>query len=311
MPEVKMLDIHDPPGMGVSIEFSDKWYPKTDSLILPEFDKYNQQTYYLEIFNQGNTPFKYSIESDDTWIEFSESKGQIETQKRIWISIDWKSIPVGNLNSSFTIKGSEGSELTIHIVVNSPFIQFSNEFNGFVVNNGFISIEAEHFTKAVNTDEITWKIIPNLGRTNSGITPFPVTASTQEGNVNSPCLEYQIYLFNEGEISVGTYLSPTLNFQNKPEGIRYVISIDDQPPQIVNMTNNPNSPDLNYDRVWNRWVADNINISVSKHKIDKPGEHVLKIWMVDPGVVLQKIVINCGGLKTSYLGPPESFNYTK
>jgi hypothetical protein len=30
--------------------------------------------------------------------------------------------------------------------------------------------------------------------------------------------------------------------------------------------------------------------------------------MVDPGITLQKIFIDLGGLKPSYLGPPESYN---
>jgi hypothetical protein len=33
---------------------------------------------------------------------------------------------------------------------------------------------------------------------------------------------------------------------------------------------------------------------------------VLKFWVLEPGVVLHKLVIDAGGLKPSYLGPPES-----
>jgi len=53
-------------------------------------------------------------------------------------------------------------------------------------------------------------------------------------------------------------------------------------------------------------VADNIRIAASPHHISTPGQHVLKYWLVDPGPVLQKIVVDAGGIKPSYLGPPES-----
>jgi len=49
-------------------------------------------------------------------------------------------------------------------------------------------------------------------------------------------------------------------------------------------------------------------VMTSEHLLEKPGEHVLKFWMVDPGIVLQKIVVDAGGLKPSYLGPPKSFH---
>ena len=43
--------------------------------------------------------------------------------------------------------------------------------------------------------------------------------------------------------------------------------------------------------------------------IKTKGPHVLKVYMVDPGVVIDKIIIETGVLKDSYLGPPESKYY--
>jgi hypothetical protein len=53
-------------------------------------------------------------------------------------------------------------------------------------------------------------------------------------------------------------------------------------------------------------VSDGVAILTSKHEIRRAGYHVLKFWALDPGVVLEKLVVDAGGVRPSYLGPPES-----
>jgi hypothetical protein len=170
--------------------------------------------------------------------------------------------------------------------------------NAFTQVDGVVSIEAAHYSKAVVSPQIKWQVIPNLGRTLSAVEASPVTAKAQTITLNSPHLEYNIYITDTGTAKVIAYLSPTLNFHN--EGLRYAISVDDEKPQVVNMHEGYS------DRLWNQWVADNIIKKTSQHKILKPGQHVLKFWMIDAAVVLQKLVVDLGGLKESYLGPPET-----
>ena len=40
--------------------------------------------------------------------------------------------------------------------------------------------------------------------------------------------------------------------------------------------------------------------------VDKPGAHTLHFCMVDPAVVLEKLVLSKGKQMPTYLGPPES-----
>ena len=58
---------------------------------------------------------------------------------------------------------------------------------------------------------------------------------------------------------------------------------------------------------WEESVRNNITVEVSNQHIAEPGKHTLKFWAIDPGVVLQKLVIETGDVKPSYLGPPESY----
>jgi hypothetical protein len=136
---------------------------------------------------------------------------------------------------------------------------------------------------------------------------FPVTAPSVSPPKGSPRLEYKMYLFDSGQVKIETILSPTLNFVSG-RGLRFGLSLDDRPPEIVTAVPENYSVGLgDGNRDWEKTVSDGVRIVTTPLAVEKPGEHTLKVWMVDPGVVLQKIVVDCGGVKPSYLGPPESF----
>jgi hypothetical protein len=173
---------------------------------------------------------------------------------------------------------------------------YEREYNG-------VSIEASHFTKAINTNSIKWKILPDLGRIGDAITTFPVTAPIQKITSISAHLEYEVYTYSKDSLRINAYFSPTLNYYNTDEGLQYAISIDDEAPQMISI----NKEDRNTGAgIWNKWVGENIIIKTSRHKISRSGKHIVKYWMVNPGVVLQKLVLDFGGVKPSYLGPPET-----
>jgi oligosaccharide reducing-end xylanase len=132
-----------------------------------------------------------------------------------------------------------------------------------------------------------------------------VTAASVTPPQNSPCLEFRMYLFDPRSVKVLAIVAPTLNFV-PDRGLRYAVSFDDQAQQTIDIV--PKGFDArNGNRVWEESVKNACRIVESTHILSGPGYHTLKIWMVDPGVVLQKILVDLGGLKPSYLGPPQSY----
>lgn len=164
--------------------------------------------------------------------------------------------------------------------------------------NGYISIAADKYSRVINGKNIEWQRIPDIGKTGSGITIMPVTAATQVLNKNTPHLEYDVVAETVSNITAQIYCSPTLNFKGTKEGLRLAVSFDDEQPQVLSINANLTG------KTWDAAVADNIIIVSSKHHLSA-GKHVLKIWMIDPAIVMQKIVLDFGGVKQSYLGPPE------
>jgi hypothetical protein len=112
-----------------------------------------------------------------------------------------------------------------------------------------------------------------------------------------------VNLFTTGELKVQVVLGPTLKFQ-PGEGFRYAVSIDDEAPHVVNIHADGS------ERHWSRIVSDGVAQFTTTHRVAGAGRHTVKFWALDPGLVLQRLVIDAGGLRPSYLGPPESPYFT-
>lgn len=160
--------------------------------------------------------------------------------------------------------------------------------------NGYVSIEAENYSKINNGTQVSWINIPDLGKTQSGLTTTPVTVNPS----NDVYVEYKVNLENKGETQLTLFVSPTLNF-NGNRGLRYAVSIDGGEEQIVNINGH-------YKGELGEWQARRIIESTTNHVINNVGIHTIKIRPLEPGIVIQKLILDTGGLKPSYLGAPQS-----
>lgn len=310
--------------LGVAIESSNGSVPGDDryntvsysnnTLILPVLDPFSSsQTRWIDIFSKGTDSFTFTIKPHNPWVKVNPSSGYIDsrakgvTDVRVEVSVDWDAAPEG-YNIGFidiTSSASYGNfgPPSVNLPINKTSIPASFT-NGFVESNKYVSIEAEHTSRNTSAPGVKYEIIPQYGRTLSGVSLFPVLAPSQSPP-ESPGLEYDIYLYTTPayKANVTLYLGAALN-QDPHRPLKYAIALDDATPQVVKFI--PDAKPLDMPAGWDRAVSDSVWTTITSHAVSTPGKHTLKIWAVEPGVVFQKVVVDLGGVKPSYLGPPES-----
>jgi hypothetical protein len=300
MPSVTEMLPREGMGLGVAVEeFS--FNGRFRRLELPEFNVFEKQKYYIDLFTHGLKPEQFTASTTEPWIQLNTNSGTVEKDTQLWVSIDWSTVPKGDSNGAVVISGRNGEKVNVNVTALNPAEPTPESLHGFVEGDGYVSIEAAHYTGKTDSPAARWEEIPDLGRTLSGMSVFSVTAASVLPPKQGPHLDYEMYLFHSGAVEVEAILSPTQNLV-PGRGLRYAISWDDQPPQVIDALEH------NSLHAWEETVKDSARIVKTNFTLASPGYHTLKFWMVDPGVVLQKLVVNTGGLKPSYLGPPESFH---
>ena len=306
MPLVYDAPPHTSADMGVAIEGnSSAWpqqassvWPHTGNYALARFDRYGKQTRTIEVFNKGTEPFKISVKPSAPWIMATYENEQVNRNQLIKVSIDWSKAPKGELNGSINIIGTGWGGALIKVSANNTE-RVAKNFKGFIEADGYVAIEAEHFMKAQAAAGYTWQKIPEHGRNLSSMSVYPRADTSFNDVKTAPYLEYNIHFFSKGTFSIDTIFAPTWPFA-PGRGLRYAIAIDDEPAQTIDIVS-----DMSND-AWEESVRSEMRKLTSKHDVKTAGEHKLRIYAIDPGVVLERIEINTGGLLPSYLGPEES-----
>jgi hypothetical protein len=128
---------------------------------------------------------------------------------------------------------------------------------------------------------------------------MPANTSFADNILAAPYLEYDVFLFSSGELRLLSLFAPSLNFADGP-GLRFGVSIDEQAVFVVDTLEHNSHQD------WQQGVIEGVREVITTLDFKTPGQHSLRIYAIDPGLVLQKIMIDTGGLKPSYLGPQQS-----
>jgi len=307
MPAVREIALPSTGSLGIAVEGSAAAYPRAgESPVLPEFDAFNQPRHFIDAFNHGGTLVEFQAAASAPWIVLSATQGKVANEQRLWVSIDWSQAPVGSTSANVKVTGSMAEPVVVQVRLFNPPSPLRRELRGFIETDRHLAIEAAHYTARRDTATARWELLPDHGRTGSAMNVFPVTAPCASPPLDSPCLEYALYLFSTGRVEVALQLSPALNY-SPDRAVRIGVSFDNVAPQILTVVPKGYvAGDGNRD--WEESVKDSIRTVKSNHALAAPGPHTLRVWMVDPGVALQRVLVDAGGLHPSYLGPPESFH---
>lgn len=175
----------------------------------------------------------------------------------------------------------------------------------FTGENGYVAMEAEHYFSIQNAADAHWTVIPHIGRTLSGMALMPYTQPTDGASIS-----YKMKLPKETKtVNVHIVVKSTLAFHDS-KGHKYNIGFEGGKTETVNFNHNLNEDPKNVYSVFYPTVARRIVEKKVKLELPRTSDvlQTLIFRPLDPGIVLEKIVIDYGGYKKSYLFMDESPN---
>jgi hypothetical protein len=288
MPPLSEVSGTGPAALGVALEGGD---PQTSA----DLSVYTQGKRFVDLYNTGKGEIRWTATTSQPWVQLDQTSGTFTTEQRLWVTVDWKRAPAGNDLTATIEMTSNSGDKSITVPVFKPAAPLRDEITGFVESHGYVSMEAEHFTRRHDRGGAAWEVIKGLGRSGDSVTVLPPTAASRtapdEIQSSSPSMEYDFFIFRTGEARLDLDCLPTQPVAPS-QGVKLAFSIDGGAPEILTGKGGD--------------VLANLRRLTTTVKIAAPGQHKLTIWMVDPGVIIDKLLLDFRPTVESYRGPPES-----
>ncbi|KAI7774962.1 hypothetical protein LA080_007515 [Diaporthe eres] len=327
-------------GSNGTVQGDDKYHTNSgNSLAVPPLEPYGAATRYFEVFSRGTESCTWTASPWAPYVKLSQDTGVVGPDggdTRVYITVDWASAPAApnvttvniNVTNSCRSLGKYGYKDPIVQVPVYNRLPPSNFSEGFIESDGHVAIDGPNYQAIVpgsgsattidgsSAENVTYHTFKGIGRTGDGVGLVPQDLEKLSTDA-APALEYQLYLFsNSSKANVTVWISPSHNYLGDGTPLQYAIDLS--PAGSASPTNltvvSPVGPTIgqNLPAGWGYAVADGVwgktgNYTTSSFKVPQEGAYTLRIWALMPSIIVQKVVVDLGGVRPSYLGPPESF----
>ncbi|MDX3638560.1 glycosyl hydrolase 115 family protein [Streptomyces sp. MB09-02B] len=297
-PSVTRVARRDTSGLGVVGEGNETGADRALS-----FTSYTRDRRFVDVFNTGFLAMDWAAEPSHPWVRLSEAGGSFTEQTRVWVEIDWARVPEGTHDATVTVTGA-GQHVEVPLRVRNDGERARRRVRGFVEAHGYVSIDAVHADRRVARGGCRWRTVRGLGRRTGAVEAVPSTAVpvTADFGTRAAELRYRVRFATTGTFPVTVFRLPSLDERGHR---RLALALDDQP---VTVLSGQAIATGNRGDAWARNVEDGIEKLTATVTVTEPGEHLLRLFMADPAIAVDQIVIDTGGLPTTYLAPPESYH---
>jgi hypothetical protein len=270
---------------------------------LPTFYPWGPKTHLIDVFLSRRQSVSWKAKASAKWLVLSNKSGRLtsalgQKQQRLQVGIDWRKVPK-DAAAAGTIKLTGAGKTFVVTVHADPGNAELQAYDGFVETNGYLSLQADHYTRKTDSPTRQWALVPAIGRAGQALQALPLQPTPAATQATAPVVEYDFYTSTEAAPTITVATLPT-HEATRRNSLRYGVALDDAPMQVLD----PHT--VGRSEEWKQNVLRNSAHRQLKGPVLQPGRHTLKVYLLDPGVVLDYFTLDFGGLQPAYSRIPET-----